>query len=129
MVVDGGDQDASLIARALRKQRRAEVVRHAANGDEALGLLTSGPRLIFMESHLRGMPAMELLDRIRRHPMAAHVPVVFLSDDVRPQSVVQALHGGANAYVAKALEYDQMTADLANTLTFWLDTHQSPYLI
>ena len=78
LVVDDDPASAELLRRLLEKDGWA--VDHAANGHEALGRVAHRrPALILLDLMMPEMDGLEFVERLRRNPAAASIPVIVIS--------------------------------------------------
>jgi DNA-binding response OmpR family regulator len=74
------------------------------------------PDLVLLDLHLPDMPGEEVLRRLRADARTAAVPVVVISADATPRSVVRLMAAGADAYLTKPLNVKQFVATLERLL-------------
>jgi CheY-like chemotaxis protein len=92
---------------ALRRVGRLDVT-CCADGAVALELtLRLVPDLILLDVMMPVMDGIEVLDRLKRMPAAAHIPVVFMTARVQPSDLERYYAHGAIAVIAKP--FDPMT--------------------
>ena len=78
LVVDDDPASAELLRRLLEKDGWA--VDHAANGHEALDRLARRrPALILLDLMMPEMDGLEFVERLRRNPAAASIPVIVIT--------------------------------------------------
>ena len=87
----------------------------AANGLEALGLLETGllPALLLVDIEMPDMNGLELLRRLREHPLWQGLPVVMLTAHEAGPVSQKALDSGAQAYLTKPYSPPQLLAQVA----------------
>ncbi|MBS7348767.1 MAG: response regulator, partial [Comamonas sp.] len=87
----------------------------AANGLEALGLLETGllPVLLLVDIEMPDMNGLELLRRLREHPLWQGLPVVMLTAHEAGPVSQKALDSGAQAYLTKPYSPPQLLAQVA----------------
>ena len=85
-------------------------VASAANGAEALELLgVFTPDLIISDCMMPVMSGTEMLQKIRQeHAELAKVPFVFLSAHARKEQIERGMESGADAYLAKPVDYEDL---------------------
>ena len=87
---------------------RVEV---AADGEEALAAaLSNPPSLILLDRLLPGMDGMEVCGQIRRHERTQDLPIIMLTVRDDTASKVGALEAGADDYVTKPCDFDELMA-------------------
>ena len=68
------------------------------------------PDLILLDLHLPDMPGEQVLAAIRGDPEIAETPVVIVSADASPVQTKRLLAAGANGYLTKPFDVDQLLA-------------------
>jgi two-component system phosphate regulon response regulator PhoB len=97
------DDDAALAEMyALQLTASGFAVTTAHSGAEALRIVTTKlPDLIYLDLGLPGMGGLELLERLRKEPDTADVPVVILTNFSEPEMVERGRSLGAQDYLIK----------------------------
>lgn len=108
LIVDDDDVDAETIQRSLRREKIANPLRRAVDGEEALALLRasgqdalSGPVLVLLDLNMPRLDGIGFLRALRADP-ALHSTVVFVlttSDDERDRAAAYQSH--AAGYIMK----------------------------
>ncbi len=112
LVVD--DEQAARYS-AKRAFSRDHEVREAASGEEALASLGAAPAdLVLLDLSMPGMDGMETLQKIRELP--APPPVIMLTAHGSERLAVEAIRRGAEDYIAKPYELDELRASVRNAL-------------
>jgi PAS domain S-box-containing protein len=65
------------------------------------------PDLVLLDLHLPDIPGDEVLRRLRADPRTAAIPIIVVSADATPASVVRLQAAGADAYLTKPLDVDE----------------------
>ena len=101
LVVDDSKPSRSIVARALR-DLRFECL-EAANGAEALELLTSSPRpdLVTVNWHMPVMDGIELVKRLRESPRHRDLRLLMISTESDRARIEQARAVGVDDYLTK----------------------------
>jgi CheY-like chemotaxis protein len=66
------------------------------------------PTLLVLDIHMQGVDGGEVIRFIRRDPMLASVPILAVSSDTQDAIVAGVLAAGANAFLAKPVEFDAL---------------------
>jgi CheY-like chemotaxis protein len=74
------------------------------------------PDIILLDMQLPDLPGLDVLRRLRQHPMTAAVPVVVISASAMADSVAAATAAGAVDYLAKPLRLETLLATLDRCL-------------
>src|SRR5262245_40106104 len=86
-------------------------VEEAATGSEALRLVKGLPDLVILDVNLPDIDGFEVCRRIKSHPATTPIPVMHLSGvTVSPAQMTHALEEGADAYLTKPVEPQELLA-------------------
>lgn len=113
MVVDDSRAIRMILTRSLNKL--GYEVCTAANGAEALALLKEqAPELSFflVDWNMPEVTGIELVQRVRRMPAYADVPIMMVTTETEIEQMVKALDSGVNEYVMKPFTEEMITDKL-----------------
>jgi CheY-like chemotaxis protein len=80
---------------------------------QAIEAMSRGlPSLLVLDIHMQGVDGGEVIRFIRRDPMLAPVPILAVSSDTQDAIVAGVLAAGANAFLAKPIEFDALEETL-----------------
>jgi CheY-like chemotaxis protein len=71
------------------------------------------PDLLVLDVHMQGVDGGEVIRFIRRDPLLAPVPILAVSSDTQDAIVSGILSAGANAFLPKPVEFDDLEMTLA----------------
>ncbi len=101
----------------MQLERAHYVVRAAENGEEGLGMIeTEIPDLVLLDVMMPGMDGYEVCRRIKTDIATANVPVIMLTARSEQEDKIRGLTGGANDYLTKPYEPDELLARVRNIL-------------
>ncbi|TWI04575.1 response regulator receiver domain-containing protein [Luteimonas cucumeris] len=111
------EEDIALIVRFLL-ERQGFVVEHVADGRAGLERIESGPApdLVLMDYMLPFRDGMELVERLRAQAGWSSVPVLMLTAKARETDIVRALEIGADDYVTKPFQPEELLARIRRLL-------------
>lgn len=111
------EEDVAFIIRFLL-ERHGFQVEHVADGRAALHRITTGacPALTLMDLMLPFHDGLELVERLRQQPGWEQVPVLMLTAKTREADVVRALELGADDYVTKPFQPEELLARIRRLL-------------
>ncbi|WP_203910551.1 ATP-binding protein, partial [Rhizocola hellebori] len=94
-------------------------VLYADNGAEGMRLLTEHPEvdIVLMDAMMPDQDGYETTQMIRRHQRFADLAVVFLTAKAMPGDREEALAAGANDYITKPVDLDELLDLIARTMT------------
>ena len=82
---------------------------HAGHGRLGIELATSRSfNLILLDLHLPDMSGVEVLRNLRASSVTAEVPIVVLSADASPGQIERLIAAGANSYVTKPIDVEDL---------------------
>jgi len=129
LLVEDERTDALLITRAFTRAGFPGVVEHAPDGRLALewldkqiamGIPSLLPSLVLLDMRLPGMSGLELLDAIRSRRELKRVPVVVLASAQDAETVNRAYERGANSYLVKSANPDDVGRLIQFVQQYWL---------
>lgn len=89
----------------------------AADGRQALDLVASElPDLVILDLMMPHLDGFAVLEQLRQVRETRRVPVIMLTAHDQTSSRVRGLRGGANDYIAKPFDQDELLARVANML-------------
>lgn len=136
LLVEDDPNDVFFFQTAWNKSGIANPLRVARHGQEALDYLEGAahfadrekhplPCLIILDLKLPRVMGLDVLAQIRGHSELRKLIVVILSSSNREEDISRAYELGANAFLVKPPEMDEL-ADIVEAIThFWL-THNHP---
>jgi DNA-binding NarL/FixJ family response regulator len=110
------DPNLILLVKDYLEFRGYEVVT-AENGREALEVLESStPDMIICDVMMPEMDGYSLVSTIRSEPKTSWIPVLFLSAKGQSQDRVKGLNIGADVYMVKPFEPEELVAQVESSL-------------
>ena len=99
-------------------ERQGVRVQTVADGPSALAQIEQGPvpDAVILDMLLPQVSGLAVLERLRQHPAWAQTPVLVLSALDAGHELAQALAAGANDYVTKPFNPDELQARLQRLL-------------
>ena len=135
LVVDDNPDHLELTVMALSECCGAGAVATAADGVDALDYLfgrgrhagrdtSRQPRLVILDMKLLRMHGLEVLRAIRADARTAALPVVMHSSSTERGDIAACYAAGANAYVGKATDYDELRRRMRQAHDFWVTVNE-----
>ncbi|OZI66814.1 response regulator transcription factor [Bordetella genomosp. 11] len=111
LLVDDTPDNLKMLSDALDDAGYMVVV--ATDGLSALERLDYVvPDIVLLDAVMPGLDGFETCRRMKAHPAASHVPVVFMTGLTEPEDVVRGFRAGGIDYVVKPLDTDVVLARL-----------------
>jgi two-component system, response regulator len=137
LLVEDNPSDVALTRRALAKNRIANELVVAEDGQEALDYLFGTgvyadrslndlPALILLDLKLPRLDGLEVLRRIRADERTRRLPVVILTTSREDQDVAQSYDLGANSYIRKPVDFTQFLQSIEYLGLYWLVLNEPP---
>lgn len=137
LLVEDNADDVELTLHALRKEKLANNIHVARDGEEALEFLFcngahSGrsfdhpPRLVLLDLKLPKVDGMEVLRRLKADPRTCTIPVVILTSSKEERDLIQGYGLGVNSYIQKPVDFTQFREIVKSVGFYWLLINQAP---
>jgi CheY-like chemotaxis protein len=136
LIEDDMDQ-ADLFRFCLSEFGLSVVVRHVPDGVEALAylrrqgkyanaLLNPRPKLVLLDLRMPKMDGIDVLKQIKADPAMANIPTVVFSSSHAQTDVRRAYENGANAFVVKPIDFEQVMQFFRDVVCFWTQWNLLP---
>jgi len=137
LLVEDSSEDAELAMHALRREKLANNITIARDGEEALDfLLCRGafsnrsfdhpPKLVLLDLKLPKVNGIEILKQIKMDARTKTIPVVILTSSKEERDLIDSYNLGANSYIQKPVDFDQFRETVKNLGLYWMLVNQSP---
>ncbi len=130
LIVEDSPDDLFLLRRAFIKLELDHLLEVVTDGDAAIDYFQNPnnirPRLVLLDLKLQKRSGFEVLAWIRQHPELKHVPVVIFSSSTEPKDLQRAYELGANGYLEKPSQPEDMQAITQASSDFWLKWNHIP---
>lgn len=135
LLVEDSRGDAHMAMRVLLKRRIADRIEWVQNGRDALDFLflegryaereRGNPKLVVLDINMPGFNGLQVLDRIRTHPLTKTLPVVLLTTSELPVDLRMGYERGANSYLVKPLDHKEFAELLAKIGEYWIGENRT----
>ena len=130
LIVEDSEVEAMLLERALQRNQVVGPIIRLANGLEAIKYLSAAPpyndrkthplpRLIITDLEMPYMDGFEVVSAVRIHVQCCVVPVIVLSSSSRQSDIYKAYQLGANSYIVKPHNLEEMTRIIGVSMQYW----------
>ncbi|HEX8989452.1 MAG TPA: response regulator [Rhodocyclaceae bacterium] len=137
LVIEDNVDDAALIVEGLSRAIPRQHIEVCANGGMALDSLRNRaaqaapdtpelPLFALLDLGLPGLDGLEVLRAIRAEPALRLLPVTVLSASDRVEDIRAAARLGANSFVRKPGEGQQLVETLGQLARYWLELNIPP---
>jgi CheY-like chemotaxis protein len=137
LLVDDDSNDTLLIQRAFQKAGMYDVLKTVSDGDQAIGYLSGQgvyanrqkyplPFLVLLDLKMPGTDGFEVLQRVRAEQELRRLLVVVLTSSNLQTDVDRAYELGANSYLVKPVEFDEMVHLIQRFEAYWSEINRTP---
>ena len=130
LIAEDDENDALILQRALRNVGFNNPFHISPNGSDAVRYLKGEglyadrrkfrfPRILFTDLKMPEMDGFELLQWLRSNPECKIIPTIVLSASRLDSDVTRAYQLGANSYIAKPSDFDQLVTALRLVFDYW----------
>lgn len=115
LVAEDDEISATILVHRLEKDG-LDVVRYKNGRDAYEGALKETPALVILDVKMPGMDGFEVLERLRRTPSYANVPIILLTSMGSEADVVRGFQLGVDDYVLKPFSPVELSARVLRLL-------------
>ena len=137
LLVEDNPDDVELTVRAFRKNKIANNMVVARDGEEALDYLfgqgahagrntAKTPRLILLDLKMPKMDGLHVLEHLRADERTRLIPVVILTSSKEENDLVNSYKSGANSYVRKPVDFNEFLEAVRQIGLYWLLINEYP---
>ena len=137
LLVEDNVDDVELAVRALRREKLANEITVARDGEEALDVIfcrgahasrsfQNPPRVVLLDLKLPKVQGLEVLKEIKSDPRTRAIPVVIMTSSREERDLVDSYKLGVNAYVQKPVDFEQFRNMVKDLGLFWVVMNQPP---
>lgn len=135
IIVDDDKEDQKLITMALNHEKHESdsfEVATVSSPEEMLEkikntkMMNKYSMVILMDIKMPGKDGFDALAMIREDPEIKHLPVVMFSSTSSKDDVFKSYHLGANSFISKKSDYDELINDMVAFKKYWIKTVRKP---
>lgn len=137
LLVEDNPDDLELALHALRREKLANHIEVARDGEEALDFIfcrakyahrnfSHQPRLILLDLKLPKVDGLQVLREIKDDPRTKSIPVVILTSSREEKDLVEGYRLGVNSYIQKPVDFEQFRGSIKTVGLYWLVVNQAP---
>ena len=133
LLVEDNPMDVDLTRRAFARGKLVNPIEVARDGEEALAWLPRWeagdplPIVILLDLKLPRVDGLEVLRRIKMHPVFRTIPVVVLTSSKEDNDMQTAYQLGANSYIVKPVDFEKFVEVVAQIEIYWSLLNEPPH--
>ncbi|GAB3275741.1 response regulator [Larkinella harenae] len=134
LVAEDDEEDRLLLDEAFMQNGLFDCGRFVEDGDQVMEYLQNCigpdainplPSLVIMDINMPLRNGLETLHAIRSDNQLKNIPVLILTSS--RQEVEKAYRMGANSYLVKPIQFNELIQMIGDVTTYWRDTVNLPY--
>lgn len=134
LLVEDNPGDVRLLEEALAVTDIPHRLHAVTNGNEAIEFVyrrgedadTPQPDLVLLDLNLPHTDGHEVLTELKSNPEHSRIPIIVLSSSNEEEDVQRAYAAGANAYLTKPVDPDELVERVELIESFWFSLAQLP---
>jgi hypothetical protein len=132
LLVEDNPVDLDLTLRAFKRRNLSNPIEVARDGQEALDWIPRWeageplPLVVLLDLKLPRVDGLEVLRRLREHPVSQGLPVVVLTSSSEDKDVQTAYQLHANSYIIKPVNFDKFMEVAMQIELYWCLVNHSP---
>jgi CheY-like chemotaxis protein len=138
LLAEDNPKDIELALEALEENHLANQVIVVRNGEEALDFLyrrgaystrpEGNPAVVLLDLKMPKVDGLEVLRQIKADEEMKTLPVVMLTSSREEQDLIRSYQLGANAYVVKPIDFQQVIEAIKTLGLFWAVLNEPPVI-
>jgi CheY-like chemotaxis protein len=135
LLVEDNQDDLDLALHALKREKLANHIFAARDGEEALDFLfcrgtfaqrsfEHPPKLVLLDLKLPKLDGMEVLKQVKSDLRTKNIPIVIMTSSKEERDLVSGYNLGANSYIQKPVDFDQFRETVKSVGLYWLVINQ-----
>ena len=134
LLVDDDPADVRLTQEALKEHKVYCQTAVASDGVQAMAYLRREgpyadavrPDIILLDLNMPRKDGREVLDEVKTDPDLKRIPVVIMTTSNAAHDVLQSYNLGANCYIVKPVDLEQLTTIVKSIEDFWFTVVRLP---
>lgn len=137
LVVEDSNDDFKMLQRLMQRMEVRNPIIRCVSGDEALDFLYQegsykdtelGPKpsVILLDLNLPGIDGRDVLERLKQDRSLKEIPIVVFTTSSSPKDVEFCYQKGANGYLVKPMEADELQRTVQAFVDYWLEVNIPP---
>ena len=132
LLVEDNPMDLDLTLRAFNKKKISNTIQIARDGEEALAFFARWdagdplPAVILLDINLPKVNGLEVLQKLKAHPVFRRIPVVVLTSSRENSDLKTAYDLGVNSYIEKPVSFNKFIEVAEHIELYWCLLNERP---
>lgn len=132
LLVEDNPMDVDLTKRAFARRKLSNPLHIARDGEEAVQWISRWeageprPVIILLDLKLPKIDGLEVLRRLKVHPLCRTIPVAVLTSSGEDRDIETAYQLGVNSYIVKPVDFEKFLEVAEQIQLYWVVLNQPP---
>lgn len=137
LIAEDSDEDFEVLELLMRQMRVRNPIHRCTNGDKVLDFVCQDgnygeqggiprPSVILLDLNLPGTDGREVLEQLKQNQSFREIPIVVFTTSSNPKDVEFCYQNGANGYLIKPVDSDELERIVQAFVDYWLQTNVPP---
>lgn len=132
LLVEDNPMDVDLTKRAFARRKLSNPLHIARDGEEAVQWISRWeageprPVIILLDLKLPKIDGLEVLRRLKAHPLCRTIPVAMLTSSGEDRDIETAYQLGVNSYIVKPVDFEKFLEVAEQIQLYWVVLNQPP---
>ena len=132
LLIEDNPMDVDLTRRAFAMNKLPVSIQVANDGEQAVEFISrwdageAPPRVILLDLKLPKVGGLDVLKKLKEHPLYRRIPVVVLTSSSEDRDIQTAYAYGANSYIVKEIDFDKFLDIAAYIENYWCNLNVLP---
>lgn len=137
LIAEDSDEDFEVLELLMRQMRVRNPIHRCTNGDKVLDFVCQDgnygeqgelprPSVILLDLNLPGTDGREVLEQLKQNQSFREIPIVVFTTSSNPKDVEFCYQNGANGYLIKPVDSDELERIVQAFVDYWLQTNIPP---
>ena len=137
LLVEDNPEDRDLTIMSLQRNKLANRIEVARDGEEALDFLfcrgafadrkfDDAPQVVLLDIKLPKVDGLEVLREMKSDSRTKAIPVVVMTSSAEQRDMIESYRLGVNSYIQKPVDFAKFQQVVKDLGYYWLAVNQSP---
>ncbi|MER3434304.1 MAG: two-component system response regulator [Leptolyngbya sp. ERB_1_1] len=134
LIAEDSDEDFEVLELLMQQMKVQNPIHRCTNGDKVLDFVyqegeqsaASLPSVILLDLNLPGTDGRGVLEQLKHDRSFKEIPIVVFTTSSNPKDIEFCYQNGANGYLIKPVDSDELERTVQAFVNYWLQTNISP---
>ena len=137
LIAEDSDEDFEVLQLLMQQMEVQNPIYRCTNGDKVLDFLYQDgdyhntefaprPSVILLDLNLPGTDGRDVLEQLKQDQNFKEIPIIVFTTSSNPKDVEFCYQKGANGYLIKPVDSDELEKTVQAFVDYWLDANIAP---